>query len=87
MALRDYINLPVIRALSLHCSGTLFAIGTFWLTSEALKWGVKDEEAVHFIELVERYVLIALWLWLVLQLFWHLVKGHKNGRNRPVFAA
>ena len=75
MGLKDLINVPVIVALIRHSSGALFAIGVFWLTSEVVKLGVKDEPTRHFIEQVEHYVLIALWLWLVVQLFWHLWKG------------
>lgn len=85
MPLSEWINIKVIKALCQHGSGTLFAVGVFWLAGEAVKRGVHDEQTRRVIDIIESYVLIALWITLAVQMFWHIWKGRGNGR--PILVA
>lgn len=87
MPLRDWINVPVIKALCQHGSGTLFAVGVFWLAGEAVKRGVHDQYTRHIIDQIESYVLIVLWIALAAQMFWHILKGKGRGHGRPILVA
>ena len=86
-AWKEYINLPVIKALAHHCSGTIVAMLFYALVAIIVRYSTHEGWVKDAVEIIEGIVLIGLFIVLSFQMFNHLFKGKSNGSPHSVFAA
>jgi hypothetical protein len=93
--IREYINLPVIKTLSQHTTGALFAMLCFKVSGLIAAW-LFPVGVVHDItEAVEEVGIIVVFLYLFFEMIWHLFgkmlwkawKGRSHGSSRIIFVA
>jgi hypothetical protein len=66
--LREWVDVGVIKALSLHTSGIIASLIFFAVVGKVVTWAVTDECTRHIVELMEGATLVAQFAWLIYQM-------------------
>lgn len=86
-SLQDWINVPLIRAISHHSSGAMSAILFFKIVGVVTEWGIKEGMLRSFIEGIDGVGLFSLLVLLLIQLIRHVWKAGSNGTTKILLVA
>jgi hypothetical protein len=83
----EWIDVPTIKALSLHASGTLATLLFFAIVRGALGLVGLSSTTRTILEGLDEFVLVGLFIWLIYQMACLLLKGRiKNASNLVMVA-
>ena len=87
MPWQEYINVPLIKALMHHSSGTIVAIIFFKIVGVVIEYSLPHGLLRTIIETIEGFGLVFLFGWLLYQLITHLWKGRSDGSTHSIVVA
>jgi hypothetical protein len=86
MPWNDWLDIPIVRAVVRHTSGTVVSIPLFWVVAWTIKFFLPEGLPRTRIEKIEGVVLVGLFAILAIQLalvlikeVWRQLKGGWNG--------
>lgn len=81
--IREWVDVPVLKRMSTHASGSIAAILSFWAVGWVLE-KLLPLEYLHYLELIDRIVLIGVFVFLALEIFKFLGRRLFYGTERDV---
>jgi hypothetical protein len=88
MKWEEWIDVPTIKALTQHASATVVALALFAVVRFVVTRVPLSETTRSIIEVVDEFVLVGLFVWLIIQMALLLWKGRiKNASTNLVLVA
>lgn len=81
--IREWVDVPVLKRMSTHATGSIAAILSFWAVGWVLE-KLLPGEYLHALQAMDRIVLFGVFVFLALEIFKFLGRRLINGTERTV---